>query len=84
MHVVVFGVSPHDASAHKAWIAEQKLPFDLSADDDGRIARAFNVPTRGDYMYTFLVDRDGKTIRRAWQTANPEAHAQEILALAAQ
>jgi len=48
-HVVVIGVSAQDASAHKALIAEQNLPFDLSSDADGRIARAFNAPTRGEY-----------------------------------
>ncbi|WP_394846334.1 redoxin domain-containing protein [Pendulispora brunnea] len=79
-HVVVVGVSARDASSHRAFIAEHKLPFDLATDADGHIAQAFKVPTRGEYSpRTFLIGSDGK-LRGVWQTANPEALVQEILA----
>jgi peroxiredoxin Q/BCP len=82
-HVVVVGVTPEAADAQRGVIAHEKLPFDLASDVDGRLADAFKVRAKAAAFgpLVFLVGRDG-TIRRTWQTAEPERHIQEILALA--
>lgn len=80
-HVVVLGVSPQDAATHKAFIAKNELPFDLVADVDGTLAKAFGVPAGQYTPRTFLVGKDGK-IQRVWRTADPNTHIGEILALA--
>jgi thioredoxin-dependent peroxiredoxin len=81
-HVAMFGISSRDAATRRAYVAEHKIEFDLAQDADGSIARAFGVPTHGPFApHTFLIGRDGK-VQRVWQTADPEAHAAEILALA--
>lgn len=82
-HVVVLGVSPQDAATHKAFIAQNKLPFDLSADGDRALAKAFGVPEGAYTPRTFLVGKDG-TVRKVWRTADPDAQVREILALAHQ
>lgn len=81
-HVAMFGISSRDAAARRAYLTQHKIEFDLAQDKDGSIARAFGVPAQGKLApYTFLVGRDGK-IQRVWQSADPDAHAAEILALA--
>ena len=84
LHVVVVGVSARDAAAHRAFITELRLPFDLASDADGRIAQAFNVPTFGEYgPRPFLISRDGKVLK-AWQTASSEAQIQDVVAIASE
>jgi peroxiredoxin Q/BCP len=83
-HVAMFGISTRDAASRRAYVAQNKIPFDLAQDANGDIARAFGVPTQGPFApHTFLIGRDGK-IQRTWQTADPDTQATEILAHAAQ
>ncbi|HXI56769.1 MAG TPA: redoxin domain-containing protein, partial [Polyangia bacterium] len=82
-HVVVVGVTPQSVAAHRALIAHENLPFDLASDVDGHLAEAFKATaTPGAFgPRVIVIGRDG-TVRRTWQTADPERHIQEILRLA--
>lgn len=81
-HVVIIGVSPATAAAHKSWLAAQHLPLDFASDPDARLARAFGVRPARESMSMVVVDRDA-TIRALWHDADPERHVRELLAAAA-
>jgi peroxiredoxin Q/BCP len=78
--VKVFGVSLQDAESHKSFIDKYELPFALVVDD-GTIAKAFNVPVKGEYAarHSFLIGKDRK-ILKVWRTVVPDQHAKEVLA----
>lgn len=82
-NITVIGVSMQDAASHQKFIDKEKLPFDLAVDTTGAIARAFHVPTKGEYAsrQTFLIGPDGK-LKKVWEKVTPAGHAQEILAAA--
>jgi peroxiredoxin Q/BCP len=79
--IMVIGVSMQDAESHQRFIDKEKLPFDLAVDTSGELARAFHVPTKGEYAarQTFLIGADGR-IKKIWEKVTPAGHAQEILA----
>lgn len=81
--VEVIGVSTQDAASHKAFIEQEKLPFPLAIDTEGKIAGAFGVPLRNGMAarHTFLIGKDGK-VRKVWRQVSPKEHATEILAAA--
>ncbi len=81
--VTVFGVSTQDAESHKAFIAKEKLPFDLAIDGDLSIAKAFGVPVHGDMhaRQTFLIGKDGK-VKKIWRDVTPKDHAVDVLSAA--
>lgn len=81
--VEVIGVSTQDAASHKAFIEQEKLPFALAIDTDGKIAAAFGVPLRNGLAarQTFLIGKDGKVLK-VWRQVTPKEHAGEILAAA--
>lgn len=54
---VVLGVSMDDAASHKKFCDDQKLPFDLIVDTDGKIHKAFGFEKR--VRATFLIDKKG-------------------------
>ncbi len=47
--VKVYGVSFDTVDAQKTFVEKQKLPFDLLADIDGTVIKAFGVPHRGKF-----------------------------------
>lgn len=79
--VTVVGVSMQDAASHKAFIEAHTLPFSLAVDD-GAVAKAFDVPVRGEYAsrHSFLL-KGGKVVQ-AWRSVDPAKHAAEVLAAA--
>jgi peroxiredoxin Q/BCP len=79
-HVAIVGVTREDAATHRQFIAQHALQFDLAADPDGALARAYGVPTRGnDAPRVFLFGRDN-TLRAQWSSADPDLHVRAILA----
>jgi thioredoxin-dependent peroxiredoxin len=82
-NITVIGVSMQDAASHQKFIEKEKLPFDLAVDTSGDVARAFHVPTKGEYAarQTFLIGPDGR-LKKIWEKVTPAGHAQEILAAA--
>lgn len=81
--VTVFGVSLQDADSHKAFIDKHDLPFPLVVDAGGDVAKAFDVPVKGEYAsrHSFLIGKDGKLVK-VWREVTPDGHAAEVLAAA--
>ena len=83
--VPVLGVSPDDATSHRAFRTRYGLQFSLLSDTDRRALEAYGAwgdrPGRGVGVIrsTFLVSPEG-TIERAWYNVSPEGHAAEVLA----
>ena len=61
--VKIYGVSFDTVDAQNTFVEKQKLPFDLLADIDGTVIKAFGVPHRGKFAsrqaYIF---KDGKLV----------------------
>lgn len=81
--VPVIGVSMDSLESHRAFAANQGIPFPLVADTDGRIAGLFGVDTSGGYpeRVTFLIDREGR-VARVWSDVDVAGHGAEVLAAA--
>ena len=80
--MVVLGVSRDDETSHKLFTEKFGLPFQLLADVDGSITKAYDVE-KGNYAkrVTFVIDGTGK-ITQVYEGENlkVETHAQDILA----
>jgi peroxiredoxin Q/BCP len=78
----VYGVSTDDVDAHREFVDEEGLSFDLLADPDGEVAAAFDVDVRDDFTdrITFvLADGEVKAVVDA-DTMQPDGHAADVLA----
>jgi peroxiredoxin Q/BCP len=82
--MVVLGVSMDDEASHKLFKEKYGLPFQLLADPDGTITKAYDV--LGDYngqnyakRVTYIIDGNGK-ITHVHETVKTDTHAQDILA----
>jgi len=77
---VVLGISVQDETSHRAFRAKYGLTFDLVADPDKRITRAYNalgflgVAKR----VTYIIGPDG-IVLSAYRTVDPKSHSQEAL-----
>lgn len=82
-NAVVLGVSKQDEKSHQEFIKAEKLPFDLIADTDGSVARAFGIGTLPLVGYTkresVLIGPDGK-VAKVYRDVDPEKHARDVLA----
>ncbi|MGF1482878.1 MAG: peroxiredoxin [Opitutales bacterium] len=78
--VAVYGVSMDSVAAQKAFHEKYKLTFDLIADPEGKVVKAFGVPSRGRFpsRQAFLFE-DGKLVWRDLK-ASTKKQAQDILA----
>lgn len=78
--IQVLGVSEDKVEAQKKFQEKYKLPFSLIADDDGKVAAAFGVPTMMGIAkrQSFLI-KDGKV---AWNMLNASTatHSKDVLA----
>ena len=84
----IVGVSPDSVVSHEKFKAKFEFPFDLLADEDKALARAFDV-WKEKSMYgrkymgiersTFLIDDKG-VLRREWRKVKVPGHAEEVLA----
>lgn len=77
--IKVFGVSRDTEDKQKKFASEQKLPYRLLADPDGKVTDAFGVPTLGNMAkrqaYLF---KDGKLVWRDL-AASTDQQAAEVL-----
>ena len=63
--VKIYGVSKDGVKAQKAFREKYKLPFDLLADEDGAVVKAFGVPaTIGFAKRQAFLFKDGKLVWR--------------------
>jgi thioredoxin-dependent peroxiredoxin len=84
---VIFGVSRDSLASHEKFKAKQNFPFELLADEDEKVCRAFDV-IREKNLYgrkfmgiersTFLIGEDGK-LRAEWRKVKVKGHAAEVL-----
>jgi peroxiredoxin Q/BCP len=78
--IQVIGVSEDTVDAQKKFADKYNLPHTLIADDDGKVAAAFQVEMRGKVTarQSFLI-KDGKV---AWTMlkATTETHAKDVMA----
>ena len=84
----IVGVSPDSVVSHEKFKAKFEFPFDLLADEDKALARAFDV-WKEKSMYgrkymgiersTFLIDDKG-VLRREWRKVKVPGHVEEVLA----
>lgn len=80
--VKVFGLSGQDNASHKAFAEKHQLPFPLLPDQQGEIAKKYNVPMSAEgkaKRITYLIGKDGK-VMYVWPKVTPVGHAAEILA----
>jgi peroxiredoxin Q/BCP len=77
--VEVYGVSRDTVESHQQFSEELDLSFDLLADPDGEIGRAFDVSLDQDrYDRMTFVVVDGR-IHAVYEDVNPDGHARDVL-----
>lgn len=77
--MVVLGVSRDDEASHKLFQEKYGLPFQLLADVDGTITKAYDVDGGGyAKRVTYIIDGSGK-ITHVDASVNTASHAQDIL-----
>jgi peroxiredoxin Q/BCP len=79
-HVVVFGVSRDTEASHDEFRSTHTLPFPLTADTDGKVEKAYGVPSHLGFSsrVSFVVGKDGK-ISHVFDKVDPVVHANEVL-----
>ncbi len=79
--VKILGVSTDGVKAQKAFQEKYKLPFDLLADEDGAVVKAFGVPkTLGFAKRQAFLFKDGKLVWRDL-SASTEQQAADVMAV---
>jgi len=81
--MVVLGVSTDDEASHKMFKEKYGLPFQLLADKDGSITKAYDVESLyNGQVYaqrvTYIIDAEG-VITHVDTKVNTSTHAQDIL-----
>jgi peroxiredoxin Q/BCP len=77
----ILGVSLDDVEKQKKFKEEYKLPFDLIADTDKAVTKAYDVLMLGGFMasrYTFIINPDG-AIAHVFDKVNTAGHKDEVL-----
>ena len=61
--VEIYGVSFDSVESQEKFVDKEKLPFSLISDTEGKIVKAFGVPSKGKFASrrAFLL-RDGKVV----------------------
>jgi len=86
--VVILGVSNDPLEAHQAFRTKHKLPFELLADEDASVSKAYGVYKQKNlygkkYMgierTTFIIDRTGR-IAQIYPKAKVDGHVADVLA----
>ena len=87
LDAVIYGVSPDDVASHARFRKKHKMPFNLLADPDHKVAEQFGVWQRktmygklffGVVRSTFIVGPDG-TVVKVFEKVKPEGHAEEVI-----
>lgn len=78
--MVVLGVSMDDEASHKQFKEKYGLPFQLLADPDGTITKAYDVEGGGySKRVTYVINGEG-VITHVDEKVQTATHAQDILA----
>ena len=85
---MILGVSPDDVASHQRFKKKHRMPFNLLADDDHKVAEAYGVWQRkamyGKLFYgvvrtTYIIGPDGKVVKR-FDKVKAEEHGAEVAA----
>lgn len=82
LEVPVFGVSRDSMDTHHRFKEEYQLPFELLADEEGVLAKAFKarMPLLGvTKRITYLIDGDGRIAAVHDELLGDESHVNEML-----
>lgn len=78
--IVVLGVSQDDEASHKAFTEKYGLPFQLLADVDGSITKAYDVDGGGySKRVSYIINGEG-AITLVDEKVKTDSHAKDILA----
>ncbi|MEQ8957872.1 MAG: peroxiredoxin [Coleofasciculus sp. C2-GNP5-27] len=78
--MVVLGVSMDDETSHNQFKEKYGLPFQLLADPDGTLTKAYDVEGGGySKRVTYVINGEG-TITYVDEKVKTDSHAQDILA----
>jgi thioredoxin-dependent peroxiredoxin len=89
-NTAILGASRDSLKAQESFKSKQGFPFDLLADTDEALCRAFDVikvkkmygrESLGVERSTFLIDAQG-VLRREWRGVKVKGHVDEVLAAA--
>jgi len=84
---VVYGVSKDNMTKHEKFKAKQAFPFELIADEDGKLCEVFDVWKLKKFMgreymgivrSTFIISPDGD-ILKSWDKVRVKGHVNEVL-----
>ena len=87
LDAVIIGVSPDPAESHQKFIAKHELPFLLLADEDHKVAEAFDVwklkKNFGKEYYgiersTFIIDKEGN-LQKEYRKVQVKGHVETAL-----
>ncbi|HET6725190.1 MAG TPA: thioredoxin-dependent thiol peroxidase [Gammaproteobacteria bacterium] len=87
LNTAILGVSRDSVKSHEKFKEKQNFPFDLLADEDETLCRAFDVikeknmygkKVMGIERSTFLIDGDG-VLRQEWRKVKAPGHAAAVL-----
>lgn len=86
-NTVIVGISKDPLKSHDKFIKKYGLPFELLADEEGKLLEAFGV-WKEKSMYgktflgvertTFLIDENGKIVK-SWRKVSVSNHVAEVL-----
>ncbi|MBO0888901.1 peroxiredoxin [Candidatus Bathyarchaeota archaeon] len=77
----VLGVSVDDTESHQKFTSKFNLPFQLVADPNKEITKAYGVLNEKSNMakrVTLIIDKQGN-IAKIFETVKPDRHPQEVL-----
>jgi len=89
---VILGVSNDPIDSHQKFREKHKLPFDLLADDDASVSKAFGVYKQknlygkkylGIERTTFIIDRTGR-IAQIYPKVKVDGHVDDVLSFIAE
>ena len=84
---VILGVSTDSIESHNKFREKHKLPFDLLADEDAAVSKAFGVYKQknlygkkylGIERTTFIIDRTGR-VAQIYPKVKVDGHVQDVL-----
>lgn len=86
-NAVILGASKDSVKSHEGFRTKCEFPFDLIADEDEKLCRAFDViqmkslygrKYEGIERSTFVIDGHGRVLKE-WRKVKVDGHAQEVL-----
>jgi thioredoxin-dependent peroxiredoxin len=87
LDAVIVGVSPDPADSHQKFIGKHDLPFLLLADEEHKVAEAYDVwklkknfgkEYMGIERSTFIIDKEGK-LQKEYRKVKVDGHVEDAL-----